>query len=116
MKYEDIVEKVREVYEYADAREIYEHIAIQVNVTGEGSGIFYIEVAQRMVCVEPYDYYDRDVLLVADSSTVIGIADGHIKYDEALADGRLELYGNADKFNQFATKIKVKRKKKTKNK
>ena len=41
MTYKDIVERVREVFEYADARNIFEHIAIQINVTGEGEGIMY---------------------------------------------------------------------------
>ena len=49
MTYEEIVEKVREDYEYADARAIFEHVAVQFNITGEGSGIFYIEVADRKV-------------------------------------------------------------------
>ena len=63
MTYEEIVEKVRNDYENADARAIFEHIAIQFNIKGEGAGIFYIEVADRNVCVEPYDYYDKDALV-----------------------------------------------------
>ena len=63
MTYEDLVYKVREVFENADARKILEHVAIQVNITGEGEGIFYVEIAERHICVEPYDYYDRDCLL-----------------------------------------------------
>ena len=55
MTYEELVLRVRDVYENADAREVFEHIAVQVNVEGEAAGAFYLEVADRQVCVEPYD-------------------------------------------------------------
>lgn len=106
MTYEEIVRRVREVYEYADAREIYEHIALQVNITGEGEGAFYIEVAGRAVCVEPYDYHDRDGLVIAPASTILAIAAGELTYDEALREGKLQIQGNMEKFRKFA-KIKL---------
>ena len=40
MTYEEVVRIARDAYEDADARNIFEHIDVQVNVTGEGSGIF----------------------------------------------------------------------------
>ena len=52
-KYLEQVERFRNVYEYADSRNIFEHIAIQINVSGEGAGILYMEVADRAVTVEP---------------------------------------------------------------
>ena len=45
MTYEELVLRVRDVYENADAREVFEHIAVQVNVEGEAAGAFYLEVA-----------------------------------------------------------------------
>ncbi|MBQ8117111.1 MAG: SCP2 sterol-binding domain-containing protein [Lachnospiraceae bacterium] len=105
MTYEEIVHCVRAAYENADAREIYEHIAVQVNITGEGEGAFYIEVAGRAVSVEPYDYYDRDGLITASADTLINLAKGSLSYEEALLKGLLRLEGNMDKFNKLA-KIK----------
>ncbi|MBR1852907.1 MAG: SCP2 sterol-binding domain-containing protein [Lachnospiraceae bacterium] len=105
MTYEEIVHCVRNAYENADAREIYEHIAVQVNVTGEGAGAFYIEVAGRAVCVEPYDYYDRDGLITASSETIVDIAKGDLSFEEAMQKGLLRLEGNMDKFGKLA-KIK----------
>ncbi len=43
--YEQIVQKVRKTFENADAREIFEHVAIEVDIVGEGAGAFYFEVA-----------------------------------------------------------------------
>ena len=45
MTYDELVLKVREVFENANAKEIYEHVAVQIDVTGEAAGTFYIEIA-----------------------------------------------------------------------
>lgn len=97
MTYEEIVEKVREDYEYADARAIFEHVAVQFNITGEGSGIFYIEVADRKVCVEPYDYYNKDALVEVSSDTLLAISDGVMDVQEATRQGKMKLSGNMRK-------------------
>lgn len=102
MTYQDIFYKVREGFENANAKEIFEHVAIQVNITGEGSGCFYIEVADRYVSVEPYDYYDRDGLLTADGETLIAIAEGRLHVLDAWRQGRLQAEGNPDKLKKMA--------------
>ena len=107
MTYEDIVDIVRDTFENADAREIFEHIAVQVNITGEGSGAFYIEVANRSVVVEPYDYVDRDGLVTGTGETLIALAKGTLKMDDAFASGALTFEGNHNKLNNMMS-IKLK--------
>ena len=51
MTYDELVLKVREVFENANAKEIYEHVAVQIDVTGEAAGTFYIEIAERCISV-----------------------------------------------------------------
>ena len=97
MKYEEVVEIVREAYENVDARDVYEHVAIQVNVTGEGEGAFYIEIAGRAVSVEPYEYYDRDGLVTASADTIIAVAKGELPVEKAIEQGALQAEGNLDK-------------------
>lgn len=109
MTYDDIVQKMREVYENADAREIFEHIAVQVNIEGEVCGAFYIEIANREVAVEPYDYYDRDILVTVDSGVLMDIASGKISYQEALDQGKVSVKGDVMKYNML-NKIKMKQK------
>lgn len=101
MTYEEIVDKVRTAYENADARDIFEHIAVQVNIVGEGEGIFYLEVADRMISVEPYDYYDHDALLIMSADTIFAIADGKISFHDAYHSGALQCYGNMDKMRKL---------------
>lgn len=111
MTYEEIVRIVRENVEgNADAREIFEHIAFQVNITGEGSGAFYVEVAERSICVEPYDYYDRDGLVTADAQAIIDISAGTIGIKESIEKGFICFEGNPDKLAAFR-KIKHLKKK-----
>ena len=98
MTYKEIVDRVREVFEYADARNVFEHIAIQVNITGESAGIMYIEIAQRQVSVEPYDYYDRDGLVTIDSRVLLDICDKKYTLRSAYKKGMLTYQGNERKF------------------
>jgi len=99
MRYEEIVEKVRSVYEFeADARNIFEHIAVQVDIVGEGQGTFYVEVANRQICVEPYDYKDRDGLMITDCDTIMAIANKKMTFEQALEQKRIRIEGDKEKW------------------
>lgn len=107
MTYEDIVYSVRRMFENADARRVHEHIAIQVNVLGEGAGIFYVEVAERHVCVEPYDYYDHDCLLIADSQIIKELCEKKRSIKKAIEEGSVKFEGDQRKWNLCLTQIKL---------
>ena len=106
MTYEEIVNAVRHTYENADARAIWNHIAIQVNIEGEGSGIFYIEIAERAVSVEPYDYYDRDGLVTASGDVLMAIAHGETTFMEEYKKGTVRVEGNKEKLQELK-KLKI---------
>jgi len=115
MTYEEVVFVAREAYENADARQIFEHIAVQINVIGEGAGVFYIEVAERAVCVEPYDYYDRDALLTLSADTVVALAKGEVRLKDAIDRGLIKVEGNMEKVWKLAeVKLRSRKKKKAK--
>lgn len=97
MTYQELVAKVKSVFEKADAHEIKEHVAVQINVEGEAEGIFYLEAADGSVKVEPYDYRDRDLLVVTSAATLTDIAEGRITGVEAAESGRLRAEGNFEK-------------------
>ncbi len=80
------------------AKKIQDHLAIQVNlVDDEGSGIFYIEVRDGVLHVEPYDYVDRDAIFFAKAPDLIAIMTGKLGYDDAIAKGKLTVAGNTEK-------------------
>lgn len=107
MTYEDIVYMVRNIFENADARKVLEHVAIQVNVTGEGGGIFYVEIAERHICVEPYDYYDRDCLLEIPSNVILELLEKKYTLASAIEKELVKFYGDKRKMNLCLSKIKL---------
>lgn len=97
MTYEEIVASVKAAYADIDASQISEHVAFQFNVTGEGEGAFYVEIKDGKVNVEPYEYYDRDILVTANADTVMGLVNGKIDPVKAYLIGRLKAEGDLGK-------------------
>ena len=97
MTYHELVKKVQTALAKADASKIEEHIAVQVNVTGEAEGAFYMEISGGVLYVAPYDYNDRDALLTADGADVLAVAQGKISLEAAIAEGKVVHEGNYDK-------------------
>lgn len=94
MKYEELVKALKENCEPADASMIKDHIAIQFNVTGEAAGAFYLEIADGKVHIEPYEYYDRDVLVTVSEENLIEIFEGKLDFVDAFNSGALQAEGN----------------------
>ena len=97
MTYEELVAKAKESYGTADASAINEHVAIQFNVTGEAAGAFYLEIKDGQVIVEPYEYYDRDVIVTCDADTLVKIAEGKLAMEAAYLTGKIKAEGNLGK-------------------
>ena len=81
----------------ADVSDIHEHLAYQFNVTGEESGIFYVEVKDGKLSVEPYEYYDRDAMFTASADTFNAIVEGKLDPVLAFTLQKLKVEGNFDK-------------------
>ena len=80
----------------ADASNITEHLAYQFNITGEAEGIFYVEVKEGKLYVEPYEYYDRDVIFTCSAKTLRKIAEGKTDPILAVTLQKLKVDGNID--------------------
>lgn len=83
MTYEEIVKQVKDIAENADVSKVQEHVAFQFNIEGEAAGAFYLEVKDGKADVEPYEYYDRDVLITCTAQTLLELVEG--KLDPVLA-------------------------------
>lgn len=83
MTYEELVQKVKDIAEASDASKIQEHVAFQFNIEGEAEGAFYLDIKDGKADVQPYEYYDRDVLITSTADTLLEIMDG--KLDPVLA-------------------------------
>ena len=98
MTYEKIVQKIRTLFKDADVSNINEHLAYQFNVIGEkGNGIFYVEVKEGKLYIEPYEYYDRDAMFIATADTFTAIMQGKLDPVWAFTTHKLKVEGSIDK-------------------
>ena len=111
MTYEEIVKKAQKAAKSTDASKIKEHIAVQIEIVGEGEGAFYIEVADGKAVVEPYEYIDHDCKVTADADIILSILDGKFNAAKALASGNVTVEGDSGKALVIAETIKKSTKK-----
>ena len=108
MTYAEFFSKIRGEFMGADVSDIQEHLAYQFNIVGEAEGIFYVEVKDGKLYVEPYEYFDRDVIFTSSAETLQKIADG--KPDPVLAFTlqKLKVEGNIEKALRFKELVEAK--------
>lgn len=97
MTYEEIVDKVKEIFSEADVSMINEHLAYQFNITGEGEGAFYAEVKDGKLDIQPYEYYDRDSLFICSAEVLFKIISGKLDPVLAFTLGKLKVEGSIEK-------------------
>ena len=97
MTYQELVSEIRDIFMQADVSGIKEHIAYQFNIRGEAEGAFYAEVSEGKLYIEPYEYFDRDVLFTTTAETLLGIAGGPMDAVAAFTQGKLQVEGSFDK-------------------
>ena len=90
MTYADFFAEVKARLMGADVSDIGEHLAFQFNIVGEGEGIFYVEVKDGQLYVEPYEYYDRDAIFTCK-------AEGKLDPILAVTLQKLKVEGNIEK-------------------
>ena len=101
MTYEEIVEKVRERLKDADTSKVDGFLAIQVNITEEGAGAFYVEVKDGKLSVEPYEYHDRQAHITMKSKNFIKLMEGKLDPVAAFTLGKLKIDGSIEKVLEF---------------
>ena len=102
MTYEQIVEKVKKALKKVDASGVKGHLAVQVDVYGEGEGAFYIEVKDGKVDVQPYEYFDHDLRIRCTAGEIISIVEGKKKIIEEVAAQNIEALRNVARIDDLA--------------
>jgi len=112
MKKEEVVQELRERFKEVDTSSINETIAIQVDLKDEDGGTLYLEVKDKVLSIEPYEYYDRNVILSVSSNDLLSIIDKKLDPVESASNGILNADGDLSKaleiFNLSKPKIEVK--------
>lgn len=101
MTFEEIFEKSKEIIMKHDVSKIPGHLAVQIDISGEGSGIFYIELLEGKLYCEPYEYYDRDCIFTVSADNFFKLADGSLNPVKAFTTGKLRVDGSIDKALEF---------------
>ena len=107
MNSEELVKKAKQATKKMDVSTINEHIAVQIDVVGEGEGAFYVEVADGKVSVEPYEYYDNDCKVTASADVITALFAGKLNVDEALANGSVSVESDGGKALAIVNALKV---------
>ncbi|MCI9122597.1 MAG: SCP2 sterol-binding domain-containing protein [Eubacterium sp.] len=111
MTYADFFADIKGRFLEADVSDITEHLAYQFNIVGDAEGIFYVEVKDGVLHVEPYEYFDRDAMFTGKAETFMKIASGKLDPVLAVTLQKLKVEGDIGKALRLNDFIKNKGKK-----
>ena len=94
MTYADFFSEIKGQFMEADVSGITEHLAYQFNIVGDAEGIFYVEVKDGAIYVEPYD---RDAMFTGKAETFMKIASGKLDPVLAVTLQKLKVEGDIGK-------------------
>lgn len=106
MTFEEMFSKAKEMIMEHDVSNIPGHLAVQVNIVGDGEGAFYIELLDGKLYVEPYEYYDRDCKFIISAKNFFKLAEGSLNPVAAFTLGKLKVEGSIDKALEFQNIVK----------
>ncbi|MBR6650986.1 MAG: SCP2 sterol-binding domain-containing protein [Clostridia bacterium] len=97
MTYVEIFEKAKAAMADCKTDVVEGNLAAQINITGEGEGVFYIEVKDGALNVEPYNYYDNNCVITVADDKVVKMTSARIDLLNAAKRGDLTIEGDMDK-------------------
>ena len=97
MNFEEYVARFQEEFGQTDVSSLPSFLAIQINVTGENGGSFYIEVKDGVLTIAPYEYLDRQVLISISMQNLDKLVHGKLDPVLAFTLGKLKAEGDLGK-------------------
>ncbi len=95
MTYESVVEAAREKFSEVNVSSVQGTLAFQINIEGRtANGIFYIEIKDGQVHVEPYEYYDRNAIIHINATNFIKLINGKLDPVIAFTTGKIKVDGD----------------------
>ena len=105
MKRDAVVTKVRKLAEKADVSNV-DFLAVQVNLTDQDPGLFYVEVKDHKISVEPYEYNDRNCAITMNMTDFNKLIDGKLDPVVAFTLKKLKVDGDVGKALEFSKLLK----------
>ena len=97
--------KVRGIAEKTDVSD-KDFLAVQVNITGKDEGVFYVEVKDHRISVEPYEYNDRNCAITISMTNFNKLIDGKLDPVLAFTTRKLKVDGDVGKALEFSRLLK----------
>ncbi len=94
---DELIELVREEFDTDLISKYNGFIAVQVTLTEEPFGVFYAEIKDSTLHVEPYDYYDRNAEIKISPDNLISVLKGKLDPVIAFTKGELKVEGDPGK-------------------
>lgn len=107
MTFDALVNKVRKMTSDVDASQMG-FLAVQVNITGDDGGVFYVEVKDGNINVEPYEYNDRNCAITMSNENFNKLIDGKMNPVTGFTLGKIKVDGDVGKALEFANAVKKK--------
>ena len=105
MTFNELVTKVRNMAQTVDASN-RDFLAVQINITGKDPGVFYVEVKDHRINVEPYEYIDRNCAITISMTNFNKLIDGKLDPVLVFTTGKLKVEGDAGKALEFSNLLK----------
>ncbi len=105
MTFDHLVKKVRKAAEGVDISGIG-FLAVQINITGENAGVFYVEVKDGRISVEPYDYHDRNCAITISMDNFNKLMSGKLDPIAGYTLGKIKVDGDVGKALEFSNLVK----------
>lgn len=97
MTFEEMFLVVKQTLVQTDLSHVQTNLAVQVDILGEGAGIFYVALQNGHLSVQPKPYRGYDVKLTASANDFIAIMQKRLDVIAAFTSGRLRIDGNFKK-------------------
>ena len=105
MTFDELVTKVRKLAQKVDATG-RNFLAVQINIEGKENGVFYVEVKDGRINVEPYDYHDRNCARTMNITNFNKLIDGKLDPVLGYTTGKIKVDGDVGKALEFSNLLK----------
>lgn len=97
MNFNDCFKNLKNIFMRRDISGVDDFLAFQFNIIGEGEGVFYAELKDGVLSIEPYEYIDKQADFTATYKVFKDIASGRLNPIKAYLTKQLIVKGELDK-------------------
>ena len=98
---QSIISEIKEKTKGFDATNYHGFLAIQVTLKDLGE-VFYVEVKDGKLSVEPYSYNDRQANIIMSSAKFVKMINGKLNSVVAFTTGQMKIEGDVGKASELA--------------